>query len=47
MKKTLTVKNLTLAAMFMALNIALSSFGVPVPGGHFYLNDIVMIAAVF
>ena len=45
MKKTLTVKNLTLAAMFMALNIALSSFGVPVPGGHFYLNDIVICTA--
>jgi len=32
-------------AVFMALNIALSSFGVPVPGGHFYLNDIVICAA--
>ena len=42
MKNTLSVKNLTLTAMFMALNIALSSFGVPVPGGHFYLNDIVI-----
>ncbi|MCI5517490.1 MAG: ECF transporter S component, partial [Roseburia sp.] len=29
----------------MALNIALSSFGVPVPGGHFYLNDIVICTA--
>ena len=47
MKKTLTVKNLTLAAMFMALNIALSSFGVPVPGGHFYLNDIVICTSAF
>lgn len=33
------------AAMFMALNIALSSFGVPVPGGHLYLNDIVICTA--
>lgn len=32
-------------AMLMALNIALSSFGVPVPGGHLYLNDIVVCAA--
>ena len=32
-------------AMLMALNIALSSFGVPVPGGHLYLNDIVICAA--
>lgn len=45
MKNTLSVKNLTLTAMFMALNIALSSFGVPVPGGHFYLNDIVICTA--
>lgn len=45
MKNTLSVKKLTLTAMFMALNIALSSFGVPVPGGHFYLNDIVICTA--
>ena len=45
MKTTLSVKNLTLTAMFMALNIGLSSFGVPVPGGHFYLNDIVICTA--
>lgn len=32
-------------AMFMALNIALSSFGVPVPGGHLYMNDIVICTA--
>lgn len=32
-------------AMLMALNIALSSFGIPVPGGHLYLNDIVICAA--
>lgn len=32
-------------AMLMALNIALSSFGVPVTGGHLYLNDIVICAA--
>ena len=29
----------------MAMNIAFSSFGVPVPGGHLYLNDIVICAA--
>ena len=34
-----------LTAMFMALNIVLSSFGVPVPGGRFYLNDIVICTA--
>ena len=32
-------------ALFMALNIALSSFGLPVPGGHLYLNDIVICTA--
>ena len=31
--------------MFMAMNVALSSFGVPVPGGHLYLNDIVICTA--
>ena len=31
--------------MFMALNVAMSSFGVPVPGGHFYLNDIIICTA--
>lgn len=32
-------------AMFMALNVAMSSFGVPVPGGHLYMNDIVICTA--
>lgn len=27
------------------MNIALSSFGMPVPGGHLYLNDIVICTA--
>lgn len=36
---------LCITAMFMALNVALSSFGVPVPGGHLYLNDIVICTA--
>lgn len=44
-KKTSTI-TISVTAMFMALNIALSSFGVPVPGGgHFYLNDIVICLA--
>ena len=34
--------NATLAicitALFMALNIMMSSFGLPVPGGHFYIS---------
>ena len=32
-------------AVFMALNVAMSSFGVPVPGGHLYMNDIVICTA--
>ncbi|MCR5268779.1 MAG: ECF transporter S component [Lachnospiraceae bacterium] len=36
---------LTIAAFFMALNIAFSSFGIPVPGGHLYLCDAVICLA--
>lgn len=32
-------------ATFMALNVAMSSFGIPVPGGHLYLNDIIICTA--
>ncbi len=32
-------------AVFMGMNIALSSFGVPVPGGHLYLCDVVICTA--
>lgn len=42
-KKTTTW--IAVTALFMAMNIALSSFGVPVPGGHLYLNDIVICTA--
>ncbi len=38
---------ITTTAVFMAMNVAMSSFGIPVPGGHFYLNDVVIcIAAI-
>ncbi len=40
-----SAKLITATAIFMALNIAMSSFGIPVPGGHFYLNDIVICTA--
>ena len=36
---------LTVTAVLMAMNIALSSFGMPVPGGHLYLNDVVICTA--
>lgn len=44
MQKKTTVWLCT-TAMLMALNVAMSSFGVPVPGGHLYMNDIVICAA--
>ena len=42
--RTVTVR-LTVTALLMAMNIALSSFGVPVPGGHLYLNDVIICLA--
>jgi uncharacterized membrane protein len=36
---------LTLCGLLMAINVGLSSFGIPVPGGHFYLNDIIIVMA--
>ncbi len=36
---------LTITAALMALNIAMSSFGIPVPGGHLYLCDAVICLA--
>ncbi|MDO4323263.1 MAG: ECF transporter S component [Lachnospiraceae bacterium] len=44
-QKTLPVKVITITAMLTALNVVLSSFGLPVPGGHLYLNDIVICTA--
>lgn len=44
MKRIVTVK-LTTTALLMAVNIVFSSFGVPVPGGHLYLNDIIIVLA--
>lgn len=36
---------LTMTAVFLAMNVVLSSFSIPVPGGHLYLNDIVICTA--
>ena len=44
-KTAIPVKIITVTAMFTAMNIILSSFGVPVPGGHLYLCDIVICTA--
>ena len=32
-------------ALLMAMNVAMSSFGVPVPGGHLYMNDVIICTA--
>ncbi len=45
LRKTEPVRWMTVTALLMAMNVALSSFGVPVPGGHFYLNDVVIATA--
>ena len=38
-------KTIALTGVLMAMNIVMSSFGVPVPGGHLYLNDAVICLA--
>lgn len=43
--KTISTKIITITAMLTALNVVLSSFGLPVPGGHLYLNDIIICTA--
>lgn len=35
----------TVTAMLMAMNVVMSSFSIPVPGGHLYLNDGVICTA--
>lgn len=44
-KSVRTTQWLCLTAMFMALNVIMSSFGIPVPGGHLYMNDVVICTA--
>ncbi|WP_051538192.1 ECF transporter S component [Butyrivibrio proteoclasticus] len=44
-KQAITTIRLTTAALFMALNILFSSFGIPVLGGHLYLCDMVICLA--
>lgn len=49
MKNKISMERTTLwlctTSMFTALNVIMSSFGVPVPGGHLYLNDVVICTA--
>ena len=44
-KNHYTVKWITVTALFMAPNVVMSSFGLPVPGGHLYLNDVIICTA--
>lgn len=44
-KPTRTTQWLCLTAIFMALNVIMSSFSIPVPGGHLYMNDVVICTA--
>ena len=44
-KPARTTQWLCLTAMFMALNVIMSSFSIPVPGGHLYMNDVVICTA--
>lgn len=46
-KKNNPVVWLTVTAMFMAMNIVMSSsvLSIPVPGGHMYLNDLIICTA--
>lgn len=41
-KRSITTKKLCFAALLMAMNIVLSSVGIPVPGGHLYMCDVVI-----
>ncbi|MBO6014814.1 MAG: ECF transporter S component [Oscillospiraceae bacterium] len=36
---------LCITALLMAMNVVMSSFGIPVPGGHLYLNDVIICTA--
>lgn len=48
MKKTHnSVKLLTVTALLLAMNVIMSSsfLSIPVPGGHMYLNDVIIVTA--
>ena len=46
-KNEIPVKALTTTALLMAMNIIMSTsiLSVPVPGGHMYLNDVIIVTA--
>lgn len=47
MRSAASVKKLTVTALLLAMNIimSISIFSIPVPGGHMYLNDVVIVTA--
>lgn len=47
MKSHNTLKKIIVAAIMMSMVIVLSmsAFSIPVPGGHMYLNDVVIVTA--
>ncbi len=47
MRSATSVKKLTVTALLLAMNIimSISVFSIPVPGGHMYLNDVVIVTA--
>ena len=47
MKQSISTKKLTVTALFMAMNILMitSVMSIPVPGGHMYLNDLIIVSA--
>ena len=42
-----STKTITVTALLMAMNIIMSTsvLSVPVPGGHMYLNDVIIVTA--
>lgn len=45
MEKPVSTRKIVYVALFTALNVILSSFSIPVPGGHLYLNDVAICFA--
>lgn len=47
MKSATSANKLTVTALLLAMNIimSISVFSIPVPGGHMYLNDVVIVTA--
>ena len=44
-KQKETARRIAVTAVFMAMNVIMSSFSIPVPGGHLYLCDVVICLA--